>query len=168
MGAGAADASRRALPLARPRAPQRGARAPRLFGYSARHPSTARRLSAECPPSTVEPKGGGVGAHCFTCTAAATACSARSHRGHATRLAAHAGLTALCPDYRLAPEHPYPAALEDAAAAYRALLETGSDRSRIAVAGDSAGGGLALALAMLLRDAGDPPPAVVAMISPGA
>lgn len=92
--------------------------------------------------------------------------SPRSHRALAALIAARSGLTAYVPDYRLAPEHPHPAALEDALSAYRALLETGVQPGRIAVAGDSAGGGLALALAMVLRDAGEPLPAVLALICP--
>jgi cation diffusion facilitator CzcD-associated flavoprotein CzcO len=66
----------------------------------------------------------------------------------------------------LAPEHPYPAALDDALTAYRAVLDSGIDAGRVVVAGDSAGGGLALALALALRDAGEPLPAAIGMISP--
>src|SRR5436305_9723319 len=92
--------------------------------------------------------------------------SPRTHRALATRLAAAAGVAAYVPDYRLAPEHPHPAALDDALAAYRALLDAGFAAGRILVAGDSAGGGLALALAMALPDAGEPAPAAVGMICP--
>jgi len=92
--------------------------------------------------------------------------SPRTHRAVAAGLVAHLGVPAYVLDYRLAPEHPHPAALEDAICAYRALLDRGISPGRIAVAGDSAGGGLALALAMALRDAGDRLPAVVGMICP--
>lgn len=92
--------------------------------------------------------------------------SPRSHRALAARLAEAVGVVAYVPDYRLAPEHPQPAALEDALATYRALLRSGLEPGRILVAGDSAGGGLALALAMALRDTGEPLPAAVAMICP--
>jgi len=80
------------------------------------------------------------------------------------RIARAAGVRVHVPDYRLAPEHPHPAALEDAVAAYRWLGQQGF--RRIAIAGDSAGGGLALATAITLRDAGDPTPAALALISP--
>jgi acetyl esterase/lipase len=69
-------------------------------------------------------------------------------------------------DYRLAPEHPFPAAVNDAITAYRWLLADGTDPAIIALAGDSAGGGLALAALVALRDAGDPMPAAAAVISP--
>jgi acetyl esterase/lipase len=69
-------------------------------------------------------------------------------------------------DYRLAPGHPFPAALEDALAAYRALIATGTLPSHIVIAGDSAGGGLALALLLALRAAKDPPPAAAVLFSP--
>ena len=68
--------------------------------------------------------------------------------------------------YRLAPEHPFPAALDDALAAWRGLLDTGAEPSRTAFLGDSAGGGLALCLALRLRDAHEPLPAAIALLSP--
>ena len=72
----------------------------------------------------------------------------------------------LVPDYRLAPEHPFPAALEDALASYRWLLSQGISPSHIAIGGDSAGGGLAIATAIRLRDSDDPLPASLFLISP--
>ena len=69
-------------------------------------------------------------------------------------------------DHRLAPEHPFPAALDDAVAAYRALLADGADPRRMAVMGESAGGGLVLSLLLKLRDQGVPLPAAAAAISP--
>jgi acetyl esterase/lipase len=69
-------------------------------------------------------------------------------------------------DYRLAPEHPYPAALLDTLAAYRALQRAGYPPQRIVLAGDSAGGGLAVATALALRDAGEPLPVALALLSP--
>lgn len=69
-------------------------------------------------------------------------------------------------DYRLAPEHPYPAAAEDAFAAYRALLEQGIPAHELVVAGDSAGGGLSLACALQARDAGLPLPSALVLLSP--
>ena len=68
--------------------------------------------------------------------------------------------------YRLAPEHPYPAALEDALAAYRFVLAEGTDPAQLVLAGDSAGGGLAVSTLVALRDAGDPLPAAGISLSP--
>ena len=92
--------------------------------------------------------------------------SPASHRGLAGLLSAAAGARVLVADYRLAPENPYPAAVEDATAAYRWLLAQGIDPARAAIAGDSAGGGLTLATLVALRDAGDPLPAAGVCISP--
>jgi epsilon-lactone hydrolase len=83
-------------------------------------------------------------------------------------LARRTGAKAVTLDYRLAPEHPYPAAVEDAQAAYRGLLEQGIDPGQIALAGDSAGGGLAVAALLALRDAGTPLPSCAYLMSPYA
>jgi len=72
----------------------------------------------------------------------------------------------LCIDYRLAPEHPFPAALDDAVAAYRWLLSQGADPHRIALMGDSAGGGLAFATMLRLRDEGVDLPSSAVVVSP--
>lgn len=76
------------------------------------------------------------------------------------------GACVLTPDYRVAPEHPYPAALEDAFSAYEWLLEAGCPPSQIVVAGDSAGGGLALALCLYLKDHGIELPQGLVLMSP--
>lgn len=76
------------------------------------------------------------------------------------------GVNVFTPDYRVAPEHPYPAALEDALAAYDWLLATGCPPSKIVAAGDSAGGGLALALCLYLKDHGRELPEGLILMSP--
>lgn len=76
------------------------------------------------------------------------------------------GMAVLTPDYRVAPEDPYPAALEDALSAYQWILERGWYGDQIIVAGDSAGGGLAMALVMYLRDHGMPLPCGIVAMSP--
>ena len=75
---------------------------------------------------------------------------------------------ALSVGYRLAPEHPYPAAVEDGLAVYAGLLESGVSPAQVLVAGDSAGGGLAVATLLAARDQGLPQPAAVAVFSPWA
>jgi phosphinothricin tripeptide acetyl hydrolase len=92
--------------------------------------------------------------------------SPRSHRHLAAAIARAAGTAALLVDYRLAPEHPFPAALDDAVASYQWLLGRGLAPGRIVVAGDSAGGGLTVAMLLALRDRGLPPPAGGVCISP--
>ena len=89
-----------------------------------------------------------------------------THRGHCARISRAARARVLSVDYRLGPEHPHPAAVEDAVAAVRFVREQGFAPRRTAVAGDSAGGGLTLATLVALRDAGDPAPAAGLCISP--
>lgn len=91
-----------------------------------------------------------------------------SHRSITGRPAKRTGATVFAPDYRLAPEHPFPAALDDALTSYRALLAQGFVPEQIAVAGDSAGSGLVLSLCLRLRSEGLVKPACVAVISPWA
>ena len=93
-------------------------------------------------------------------------CSPKSHRSLVFPLAVRTGARTFSLDYRLAPEHPFPAALDDALAAYRQLVGDGTPPESIVVAGDSAGGGLALALLVALRDAGDALPAAGLLFSP--
>jgi len=92
--------------------------------------------------------------------------SPRSHRHLAAAIACAAGASALLLDYRLAPEHPFPAAVEDATAAYRWLLDQAIAPERIVIAGDSAGGGLTVATLLALREARVPLPAGGVCISP--
>jgi acetyl esterase/lipase len=92
--------------------------------------------------------------------------SRRSHRHLAAAIARAAAVPALLPEYRLAPEEPFPAALEDAVAAYEWLLARAIAPERVVVAGDSAGGGLTVATLLALRDRGLPRPAGGVCISP--
>jgi epsilon-lactone hydrolase len=89
-----------------------------------------------------------------------------THRGLTWRLADGLGVTVHAVDYRLAPEHPYPAGLEDVVSAYRALLDGGIDAKRIVVGGDSAGGNLTLALTLAAKQRGLPLPGALVCLSP--
>lgn len=93
-------------------------------------------------------------------------CSAHAYREMASRIARAAGARTLVLNYRLAPENPFPAAVEDATAAYRSLLAQGIKPASIVIAGDSAGGGLTLATLVSLRDTGLPLPSGAVCISP--
>ena len=92
--------------------------------------------------------------------------SPRTHRRMAAHLALATSLPVVTPDYRLAPEHPFPAGLDDALAVYRGLRTRGLSGSDIVVGGDSAGGGLALSLLLALRAAGEPMPHAAILLSP--
>ncbi len=92
--------------------------------------------------------------------------SPQTHRHLGAALAGAAGVRALLPDYRLAPEHPFPAALDDVQSCYLHLLDTGYLAEEIAIAGDSAGGGLAFALVLRLQEQGIPTPACIVGFSP--
>jgi epsilon-lactone hydrolase len=89
-----------------------------------------------------------------------------SHRHLAAEAGRAAGIAALALDYRLAPEHPFPAAVDDALAGFRFLLGRGISPGRVALAGDSAGGGLVVAAMLAIRDAGLPQPGCGWCISP--
>jgi len=91
--------------------------------------------------------------------------SPRTHRDLAARISQASGARLLVIDYRLAPEHPFPAALDDALTAYRWLLDQGIPPAAIGIAGDSAGGGLTLATLLRLRDEGVPLPACAVTLS---
>ena len=93
---------------------------------------------------------------------------AASTAGLAAQVARRIQAKAISVDYRLAPEHPYPAAVDDALAAYQALLEGGTAPAGIVLAGESAGGGLAVATLILARDRGLPRPAAAYLMSPYA
>lgn len=92
--------------------------------------------------------------------------SRATHRHIGAWLSGKSRARVIMPDYRIAPEHPFPAAVDDVFSVYQTLLATGYDPSRIALAGDSAGGGLAFATLLKARDAGLPDPGCVVGFSP--
>ena len=92
--------------------------------------------------------------------------STRTHGDLIARLSLGTGLRVLAPNYRLAPEHPFPAQVEDAVAVYRWLLGTGVKPEQVVFAGDSAGGGLAVATLLSLRAQGQPQPAGGVVVAP--
>lgn len=119
------------------------------------------------PTSVVAPNdGGAAGAILYLHGGAFCLGHAGTHRAISTRLALAADATVYVPNYRLAPEHPWPAALDDALGCYQALLEQGHRPQQIVLAGDSAGGALALAVALRLKQRQQVQPAGLLLLSP--
>jgi len=118
------------------------------------------------PAEWIAAPGANSGAILYLHGGAYTLGSINTHREMVARLSRSTGMPVLAINYRLAPEFPYPAALEDASTAYRWLLAQGNDPARIIIAGDSAGGGLTLATLIALRDAGESLPAGAVCLSP--
>ena len=94
--------------------------------------------------------------------------SPASHRAMISQIAWHMKATTVVPDYRLAPEHPFPAGLDDVLAVYRHLIASGVKPENLIIAGDSAGGGMTLALLQRLKEETMPMPAAVCCLSPWA
>lgn len=126
-------------------------------------PETIDSLTAEWVHG---PGAGGDAAVLYFHGGAFVAGSPATHRELAARVSMAAGAPVLALDYRLAPEHPFPAAVNDAARAYRWLLDEGHPPGRLMVGGDSSGGGLALQTLLSLRDEGVPVPAAAFFMSP--
>lgn len=141
-----------------------------VTGYTVPSPRGTRRVRTELGGVPVErvTAPGAVGPHqlLYLHGGGYSVGSARSHRALTAHLGRAVGAPVHVPEYRLVPEHPHPAAVEDALAAYRALRADGHHAQRIAVAGDSAGGGLAVSLVLRLREAGEELPGSVGLISP--
>lgn len=93
-------------------------------------------------------------------------CSPATHRDLISRIAVASGARAIAIDYRKAPEHPFPLPIDDCEAAYRALLDGGTPPDKVFLAGDSAGGGLTMAVLLRSRDAGLPMPRAAVLLSP--
>lgn len=150
--------------------------APAPYGWLALRGVRRERVRAETAHGTVRgewlvpraarPDGGAAGVVLYVHGGGYVACSAATHRPVTAALARLTGRRVLAVDYRLAPEHRFPAALDDVVAAYRWLLDSGVPAASVAAAGDSAGGGLALALAARARAEGLPAPACVVALSP--
>ncbi len=148
------------------------ARARRVFGL----PPWARRLwssgvtvdlvDAPIAGEWVKPPSPRRGALLFFHGGGYVAGSAADHRAMTAGLARRTGLAVFAPEYRLAPEHRFPAASDDALAAYRWVLDQACEAAEVVVAGDSAGGGLALATLVAARDQGWPLPACALLFSP--
>jgi epsilon-lactone hydrolase len=92
-------------------------------------------------------------------------CSPRAYQAFCSSLALRLNATVVVPDYRLAPEHPFPSAIEDATAAYRDLIDAGRPASTLALMGDSAGGGLVLSCLIAAKREGQPQPAAAVVLS---
>ncbi|MBX9699354.1 MAG: alpha/beta hydrolase, partial [Acetobacteraceae bacterium] len=162
----------RALLASRPRPPELAERRRRLDALGSQYglpgdvtvePVTANGVPAEW---TSTPGADATRALLYLHGGGYVSGSLTSHRHVVAEAGRQAGIRTLALDYRLAPEHPFPAAVEDALAGYRFLLAHGIAPSRIAIGGDSAGGGLAVALLVALREEGLPLPACAWVVSP--
>jgi acetyl esterase/lipase len=162
----------RARLAAHPRAPDLASRRARVDDLGAHYrlppdvavePVDAHGVPAEW---TRTPEAHGNGVILFLHGGGYVSGSLLSHRHMVAQVGREAGSRTLALDYRLAPENPFPAALEDALAGYRFLLSSGVAPSQIALSGESAGGGLALATALSLRAAGLPAPGCLWLSSP--
>ncbi len=129
-------------------------------------PRSAPVALPHCSGHWVEPPGGEGRVILFLHGGAFVAAAPNAHGLLLEKLCAAAGARGFYVDYRLAPEHPYPAPGQDCLDAYRYLLESGVPPASIVIAGDSAGGNLTLATALRARDAGLPQPAALVMMSP--
>jgi monoterpene epsilon-lactone hydrolase len=142
------------------------------FTSAARPPKGTRferiTIAGVAVERVLPPKGGPNGTLIYLHGGAYALGSAKGYRGLVAHLATAAGMTALIPDYSRAPEARYPVALEEMIAVYSRLLEDGLNPKITVIAGDSAGGGLTLALAMALRDRGIAAPAALGLICPWA
>jgi acetyl esterase/lipase len=121
---------------------------------------------AGLPARRVVPDGAGPGVLLYLHGGGYVFGSSATHLELVARLARAAGMAAMAVDYRLAPDHPFPAAADDVLAAYQALLASGVPPGRIVLAGESAGGGLVLSVLVTARDRGVPLPAAAALLSP--
>jgi acetyl esterase/lipase len=151
-----------------PRVRQTAARASRLLGKTPKGIEAVPAAVPGMPAEWIRPVGGGDPdtAILYFHGGGYIMGTVEHHQGIVAKFVKASGIPALLFGYRLAPEHPYPAALHDAQAAYAWLLDQGLAASRIVFAGDSAGGGLALATLLAARDRGLPLPAAVAALSP--
>jgi acetyl esterase/lipase len=162
----------RALMASRPRPPDLAGRRQRLDSFGELYPLetdvTLTPVSADGVPAewSTTPSADTARAILYMHGGAYVAGSTASHRLLVTALGRAAGAQTLAIDYRRAPEHPFPAALDDTLAAYRFLLAEGFAPQDIVIAGDSAGGGLTMGALLALRDAGEPLPGAAFVIAP--
>ena len=141
-----------------------------LMGLTLLGPQGAKYDVTDCGgvrTMTIQPRGGEVGCSVLYFHGGAYVMGGlASHRKLAAAVGEAARARVWLPDYRLAPENPQPAALEDAVAVYASLLQQGQRPDRLSLVGDSAGGNLVLELALAIREAGLPAPAALVLLSP--
>jgi cytochrome P450/acetyl esterase/lipase len=143
----------------------------REMGARSRRPDCVEIVPAEgpsCPASWIRPDSTRTGTMLYLHGGGYVIGGLESHTAMAAHIAQATGCDVLLLDYRLAPEHRFPAAVDDATEAYRWLLDRGIDPATVVVAGDSAGGGLTMATLLRLRAEGVPRPAAAVLISPWA